>query len=218
MTHNTAVFIGGFINGKRLVRRVQKELEAYFDNVTAITLSEYLNNTKRYQGAIRDSTLVVHSAAAIVINNSIKPSRLVLYSPPLPRSKSSLTKSALLGIVDNFKPSVSRNNEGGLSTSVVYLTSHLAELFRHPIIAWRIFTTTQSFNTINALETTSINHVFCYWFNEDRYYQLKPNERALADGNKLKYKIINGAHDQITLSPAATLKMSLGSTDHNRPT
>lgn len=201
-----------------MVRRVQKELEAYFDNVTAITLSEYLNNTKRYQEAIKDSTLVVHSAAAIVINSSIRPSRLFLYSPPLPRSMSSLTKNGLIGILDNFKPNVSRNNEGGLGTSVVYLTSHLAELFRHPIIAWRIFTITQSFNTINSLKISSINHVFCYWFNGDRYYQLKPNERALADSNKLKYKIINGVHDQITLSPAATLKMSLGSADHNRPT
>jgi hypothetical protein len=208
------VYIGGFGNGHYSSRRVGEAYKAYYDEVTAYTFSDAVNDPEVMRKAVEGADLDLHSAAAILLTKlSLKPDRVRLINPPLPRSVASLVVRTVVKTVRMFTPVLSVKNMGDLTAALNYSASSLGELISHPKAN---FSQLQDISRFNAIEEAiklqgSGTPTEIIYTTGDAYYKPSKQELANAAANNLNIQLIPGEHDEIAIRPDKLLNTILDS-------
>lgn len=207
----SALYIGGFGNGRRIASRIARSetMERTFpEGVKYCTFAQAMQNPEDIQDAVkRIRNVITHSAGLLALMRAeAYPEYLEAYGAPIPLSAPKLVGRTDVKTLRMVTPGLGIKALKDVPAVLQWNGSAIAELAVHPSANLRHLGAISKFNAFEAVDSILGQTEAHLFYNEgDAYY--RPDEvRAMSETYPgITYIMLPGEHDELALRPDATL-------------
>ncbi len=215
----SAVYIGGFGNGRSSAKRVCESIASLPDfdetQVKGFTFSEAMKNPEELRRESKGAQyFLTHSAGFLALARAeIKPIYLEVHAAPIPSSVSKLLLRTLNKTVRMHLPGAGLQRPSDISRIIEWDASSIAEFSTHPSGNFRYLKHIAEFNAFEVFDDLK-DHVDggLIYYDKDAYFKRDEVIRASEVYPDVPFRIIPGEHDELVLRPEACLSGEMSDT------